>query len=204
MIRRRLLIFAILAGLLTVASAQPLVDRVRLRSGETVNGSFVSADAVIVRILLANGKIAEYAVADVSAVEFSPRNNARSGAAAASPAQPITVPAGTVLSVTLSQSIDVDVIQPGTNIRALVDTPVMIGEKVVIPRNAAVVVQAAKTKDAATVRLNAHTLSFAGHKYTLATAFVEHKGLVEKEKPTTVPAETRLQFPLTSALILQP
>ena len=83
MIRRRLLTFVILSGLLTVASAQPLTDRVRLRSGETVNGSFVSADAAIVRILLANGKIAEYAVADVSAVEFSPRNNARSGAAAA-------------------------------------------------------------------------------------------------------------------------
>ena len=46
---------------------------VRLRSGQAVDGSFMSADVKIVRLLLDNGKIAEFPVEDVTALEFTPR-----------------------------------------------------------------------------------------------------------------------------------
>ena len=53
--RRRALTFSTIAVLLTWASASPLADRVRLRSGQSVNGHFMSADVKIVRMLLDNG-----------------------------------------------------------------------------------------------------------------------------------------------------
>jgi hypothetical protein len=68
--RRRALTFSTITVLLIGASASLLADRVRLRSGQTVEGSFMSADVKIVRILLASGEIAEFPVADITAVEF--------------------------------------------------------------------------------------------------------------------------------------
>ena len=83
-------------------------DRVRLRSGQAVTGSFMSADVKIVRVLLENGKIAELPVEDISAIEFTPRK--APPPPAPDPAKtppPITVPMGTVLNVRLTQAIDV-------------------------------------------------------------------------------------------------
>ena len=207
--RTRSLTFPIVTVLVLLASTSLLADRVRLRSGQVVNGSFMSADVLVVRILLDSGKIAEFAVEDVAAVEFSPRKPASAspsaaGAAAKAPA-PIVVPAGTVLPVILSQTIDVAAIQSGLNVRGLIESPVMIGGKVAIPRNAAITVQA-RMQGANLLSLNAHTISFDGRKHTIATAFVEHKLLAEGAKApmTIVPTETRLRFPLTTALVVQP
>ena len=60
--RRRALTFSTIAVLLTWASASPLADRIRLRSGQSVDGNFMSADVKIVRFLLPNGQIAEFPV----------------------------------------------------------------------------------------------------------------------------------------------
>ena len=208
--RSRSLTVSMLAVLLLLASTSLLADRVRLRSGQVVNGSFMSADVLVVRLLLDSGKIAEFAVEDVSAVEFSPRKPASAsasspaGTAAKAPA-PVVVPAGTVLGVLLSQTIDVAAIHSGLNVRGLIESPVLVGGKVVIPRNAAVTVQA-RMQGANTLSLNAHTISFDGRKHNIVTAFVEHKLLTEGAKApmTIVPAETRLRFPLTTALVVQP
>ena len=207
--RSRSLTVSMLAVLLLFASTSLLADRVRLRSGQVVNGSFMSADVLVVRLLLDSGKIAEFAVEDVSAVEFSPRKpasaSASSSGTAAKAAAPVVVPAGTVLGVLLSQTIDVAAIHSGLNVRGLIESPVLVGGKVVIPRNAAVTVQA-RMQGANTLSLNAHTISFDGRKHTIVTAFVEHKLLTEGAKApmTIVPAETRLRFPLTTALVVQP
>lgn len=189
--RRRSLTFSTLAMLLTWASVSPLADRVKLRSGQSVNGSFMSADVKIVRILLDNGKIAEFDVQDITAVEFSPRKTAPP--AVPDPSRtppPVTVPTGTVLNVLLTQAIDVDATQTGMTFRALVDDPVMMGGKVVVPRNAAVVVQVAnveqagKMKGADKISLKANTLSFGGRTYEIVTAYVEQKGKGEGKKST--------------------
>ena len=60
-------ILVMLAG--TAVSA----DRVRLRSGKVVEGTFTGADSSTVRLLLANGSRAEFPVADVAGVEFTER-----------------------------------------------------------------------------------------------------------------------------------
>jgi hypothetical protein len=189
--RRPALTFSTIAVLLIWASAILSADRVRLRSGQIVDGNFMSADVKIVRILLASGQIAEFPLEDITAVEFSPRKTPPQ--AAPDPARapsPITVPSGTVLNVLLTQAIDVDATKAGMTFKALVDDPVMLGGKVVVPRNAAVVVQVAKVEQAGNfkgadkVSLKANTLSFGGRKYDIVTAQIEQAGKGEGKKTT--------------------
>jgi hypothetical protein len=151
----------------------------------------MSADVKVVRILLDNGRIAEFPVADVAAVEFTQRK--APPAPAPDPAKapaPVTVPAGTVLNVLLTQAIDVDATQTGMTFKALLDDPVMLGGKVVIPRNVAVVLQVAKVEQAGdfkgsdAVSLKANSLSFGGRKYDIVTNYVERKEEGEGKKTT--------------------
>jgi len=151
----------------------------------------MSADVKIVRILLASGEIAEFPLADITAVEFSPRKTPPQ--AAPDPARaptPITVPSGTVLNVLLTQAIDVDATKAGMTFKALLDDPVMLGGKVVIPRNVAIVLQVAKVEQAGdfkgsdAVSLKANSLSFGGRKYDIVTNYVERKEEGEGKKTT--------------------
>ena len=63
-----------------------------------------------------------------------------------------------------------DAAQAGMTFKAVLDDPVMMGGKVVVPRSAAVVLQAAKVeqagkmKGADAITLKANTLSFGGRK----------------------------------------
>ena len=177
------------AAIVTIAAATLSADRVKLKSGTVVDGSFMSADATRVRLLLANGSIAEFPVADISSVEFTPRKTPPAAAPdpATAPA-PVTVPSGTVLSVLLTQAIDVDAAQAGMTFRALLDDPVMLGGKEVIPRNATVTLQAAKVEQAGNfkgadkITLKANSVAFGGRKYDVVTTYVEQKGSGEGKK----------------------
>jgi hypothetical protein len=97
---------------------------------------------------------------------------------------------GTVLSVRLTQEIDVDATQTGMMFKGLLDDPVMIGGKVVIPREASValhaanVEQAGKFKGADKITLKANSLGFGGRRYEIATTQVESKGSGEGKKTT--------------------
>lgn len=193
---------AVTAGMVTLSA-----DRVKLRSGQSVTGDFMSGDSKVVRLLLANGRVAEFSIDDVTSVEFSSRKPAPAPAAAPTKAPakapartpapepdpakapaPINVPKGTVLSVLLTQDIDVDATQTGTKFKSILDDPVMIGGNVVIPRNSAVVVQAAKVEQAGKVKgsdkisLKANTISFGGHTYDIVTSYAEKEGESEGKK----------------------
>jgi hypothetical protein len=254
--RQFLQTFATALALVSLAVVSLSADRVRLRSGQSVTGNFMSADVNVVRILLDNGRIAEFPVADVTAVEFTPRKAPPPPAPDPGKAPaPVTVPAGTVLNVLLTQAIDVDATQTGMTFKGLLDDPVMLGGKVVIPRNVAIVLQVAKVEQAGdfkgsdAVSLKANSLSFAGRKYDIVTNYVERKEEGEGKKTTRkvaggaglgaiiggiagggtgaaigavagggagaivsatgtqhlkIPAETRLQFKLSAAVIVQP
>jgi hypothetical protein len=180
---------ASLAVALVLASASLSADRVKLRSGQSVEGSFLSADVKVVRVLLANGRIAEFEVEDVAGLEFSVRKAAPPPAPnPATAPKPVTVPSGTVLSVRLTQAIDVDATKNGSAFKSILDDPVMIGGTVVIPRNAQValqvvnVEQAGKMKGSDKITLKANSLSFGGVRYDIVTAYVESKGSGEGKK----------------------
>jgi hypothetical protein len=176
----------VMAG--TIVSA----DRVRLRSGQVIDGTLTGADASTVRLMLANGTRADVAVADIAGIEFAARApkhapQAPAPAPGRAPA-PVTVPANTMLNVRLTETIDVDVTKAGATFRALVDDPIMLDGKVVVPRGAAVAVQAAnvaqsgKMKGSDKISLKANSITFGGRTYEIVTAYVEAKGSGEGKK----------------------
>ena len=185
-------------------------DRVRLRSGKTVEGMFMGGDSKSVRVLLDDGSVSEIPLEEATAVEFSARKpkTAPAPAPAAKPAakpaaapapaaqapapaaapKPVTVPAGTMLNVRLAQAIDVDTSATGQTFKAIVDDPVMIGGSVVIPRGASAVVQAVhveqsgKMKGSDKISLKVNSIGFGGMVHEVTTTYVQTKGSGEGKK----------------------
>jgi hypothetical protein len=191
--------------LLLALGATLSADRVRLRSGKVVQGTFIGADSKAVRILLDSGQVSESPIEDIVAVEFSarkpaapppapaPRPAAAAPAAAApapapAPKKTVTVPSGTPINVRLSQDIDADASQAGHVFKAVVDDPVMIGGSIVIPRGAQAMVQAVKVEQSGKMKgsdkisLKLNGIKFGGMVYDVTTAYVESKGKGEGSK----------------------
>jgi hypothetical protein len=252
--------------LILVAANTASADSVRLRSGKVVSGVFIGADSRTIRMLLDNGSVSEISLSDTVTVEFATRKPTPAPAPAPAPAKraaapspapaktSVTVPAGTVVNVRLTQSVDVDVSKAGQTFKAVVDDPVMVGGAIAIPRGASAVLQAVnveqsgkfKGSDKITLKLNA--VGFGGMMHEVATSYVETKGKGEGkrtarkvgggaglgaivggiagggegaaigavagavtggaissggEEHLQLPAETRLQFNLTSAVVLR-
>ena len=182
----RILIVLLVMAAGTIVSA----DRVRLRSGKVIEGTFTGADSRSVRVLLANGTRADVPVADIAGIEFTSRTPAPPPAAptpARAPA-PVTVPAKTILNVRLTEGIDVDSTKAGATFRSLVDDPVMLDGKVVIPRSAVVIVQAVSVaqsgamKGSDKISLKANSITLGGKTYEIVTAYIETKGSGEGKK----------------------
>jgi outer membrane lipoprotein SlyB len=181
-----------LVSLMAVACSSALhADRLTMRTGTRIDGTYVGGDQHTVRFRSMDGTIKQYAVLDVSELTFTVREVPAAAPAAAArmpdPARkpsPIDVPAGTVVNVRLTQDIDVDVTQTGAKFKARVDDPVMIGGRVVIPREAVAVVQAARVQQSGTMKgsdqisLKLNSISFGGRAYEVATEYasVQVKG----------------------------
>ncbi|HJZ76984.1 MAG TPA: hypothetical protein VKE51_34875 [Vicinamibacterales bacterium] len=187
--KRHITWISCLSLVVLMADTTLFADRVKLRSGKSVDGSFLSADVKVVRVLLGNGSIAEFKVEDVAAVEFTPRKQPPPPPPnPATAPKPVTIPANTVLNVRLTQAIDVDSTKTGATFKSILDDPVMMDGKVVIPRNAVVMLQAAKVEQAGKMKgsdnitLKANTLAFGGVTYDIVTAYVETKGSGEGKK----------------------
>jgi hypothetical protein len=180
-------------------------DRIVMRNGKVIEGQFTGATSDAVRVLLPDGTLTQVAVADVSAVEFTPRRAAAppapAGAPPAAPAPvrpaapdpvaapaPVVVPAGTMISVRLTQAVDVDASRAGMTFKARVDDPVMLDGRVVIPREATATLQAAAVQQSGTMKgsdrivLKMNNVGFGGRVYEVATTQVETKGSGEGKK----------------------
>jgi len=109
------------------------------------------------------------------------------GALSASPAS-VTIPAGTVLDVRLTEPIHVDFATAGATYRSVLDDPVMMHGRVVIPRGAHVVLQAVAVKQSGRLKgsdkitLKANSLSFGGMRYEIVTTYVQTKGKGEGKR----------------------
>ncbi len=174
---------------LATGAATLSADHITLRSGTSLDGSLVSADGTVVRFRLANGAVAKFPISEVLALEVSPRKAppVRPPDLSRTPA-PITVPAGTVLNVRLTEPIDVDAASAGAIYRSVLDDPVMMDGAIVIPRGARVrlravaVKQAGKLEGADKITLKAESLSFGGLRYDIVTTYVQTKGRGEGKK----------------------
>ena len=173
----------LLAVALVLASAsEAFADRVELRSGRVVEGMFVGADSRTVRLLLPTGQRADLPIEDVVAVTFSPRTPPPPPPKPAAAPAAVLIPAGTTVSVRLTQEIDVDASKAGMTFKALVDDPVMVAGQIVVPRGAAAVLQATKVqqsgamKGADKITLKLNSIAFAGRQYEVTTEYVETAG----------------------------
>jgi hypothetical protein len=101
---------------------------------------------------------------------------------------PVMVPAGTVVNVRLTQAIDVDSSKAGMTFKAIVDDPVMLSGRVVIPRGALAVLQAVQVQQSGSIKgsdqitLKMNSVSIGGRSYQVATTYVESKGQGEGKK----------------------
>ena len=196
----------ITALLVLSVGASLSADRVRLRSGKAIDGMFIGGDSKSVRVLLDSGQVSEVLLEDVVAVEFSarkptpppePKPAASPKPAAAKPAatpkpaaapRSVTVPAGTMLNIRLTQTVDVDASQAGMTFKGIVDDPVMVGGSVVIPRGASAVLQAVKVEQSGKMKgsdkisLKVNSIGFGGMVHEVATNYVETKGKGEGKR----------------------
>jgi hypothetical protein len=185
--RFRWLVLPIVVALAATVHA----DRLRMRTGAVVDGTYVGGDLKIVRFRSADGTTRQYAVQDIAEMTFAvreapapvPVTPSKAPDPARAPA-PVVVPAGTILNVRLSQDIDVDTTEVGAKFKARVDDPVMIDGRVVIPREAGTVVQAVRVQQSGTMKgsdqiaLKLNAISFGGRAYEVVTEYasVEGKG----------------------------
>jgi hypothetical protein len=184
-------------GGLTVALALLLAaslsaDKIRLRSGKVIEGSFVGADSRTVRVLLDNGQVAEVKIEDAAAVEFTarppapppppPRPPAAKPAPAPAPRPAVVVAEGTRITVRLTQPIDVDISYAGQTFKAIVDDPITSNGLIVVPRGAAATVQAVAVQQSGTMKgsdkisLKLHSISIGGNVYDVSSGYVDAKG----------------------------
>ena len=184
----------------TLAAVTPLIaDTVRLKGGKTVHGTFIGADSRTLRLLLDSGQVSEIPLEQTVAVEFTARTPPKPAtpppaakpaapAAAPAPKAAVTVPAGTMMNVRLSEAIDVDASAAGQMFKAVVDDPILVAGSIVIPRGATATLQAVHVQQSGSMKgsdkisLKLHSFRFGGMVYEVSSSYVETKGKGEGKK----------------------
>jgi hypothetical protein len=185
-----------------VGAAALAGDTIKLRDGRTIDGTFMGGDTRQVRLMTSDGRLENFAISDVESISFpgpapaatitpaappAPVTPARSQtaavpsrpAAAAASAGRVVVPAGTVVTVRLIDSIDSDVAGAGERFRASLDTPLQVGEKTIAPRGSDVSVQLVRVEQSGKlsgrdeVAMDLFDITVNGKKYPVATSYAE-------------------------------
>lgn len=105
-------------------------------------------------------------------------------------AEPVLVPAGTILRVRTSEFIDVDSSRTGAKFRGRLDDPIMLYGDVVVPRGADVELVAAKVehggrmKGSDLIQLKVDFITVRGRAIPVVTSLTETKSAGEGQKTT--------------------
>jgi len=182
-------------GLLLAGMA--LADQLRLRNGAVITGSFVGGDTRSVRFIGPDGTVKTYSVGDIEGIDFVSAPTAMAPAAPVAPTAPssyaddrgavasrpaVTVPAGTVVTVRMIDSIDADITGVGERFRASIDDPISADGRIVIPRGADATVQIMRVEQSGAVKgsdevaLKLYDITVNGQVYELATNYAEIQG----------------------------
>ena len=110
----------------------------------------------------------------------------------------VTVPKGTSISATVTQTLASNKNHAGDSFAASLSAPVKVGGKIVIPKGAHVTgrVLAAKKKDPAELTVALVSVEIQGKSYALKTNSIDPSG----KKDITVTAASRLKFKLAKAV----
>jgi hypothetical protein len=137
-------------------------DTIRMKSGKTVEGTYLGGDSRNVRFDDGD-RVQNYSINDISEIRFGPperaaytpvQEPARSplqprpvpAPVSAASGSPVEVPAGTSLVVRLIDDVDSQRDSVGQTFKASVDEPVVAGERTLIPRGADVLLKLTEDK----------------------------------------------------------
>ncbi len=157
-------------------------DILHLRDGRKVEGTFLGGDSRTVRFILQDGQVESFAITDAESIIFG----TQAGSAASSvptptpaPADPYTVPHGTVLVVRMIDSVDSDVNKPGETFRATLEEPIAVGENILAPKDTPVAVQLVHVKQSGQLRgeeeiaLQLRSITVNSKTYSLTSEFAQ-------------------------------
>jgi hypothetical protein len=134
-------------------------DTLRLKSGRTIEGTYLGGDARNVRFD-AGDRVQTFSINDVSEIRFGSAETATNGALNPEPMQSAApsrstsstsvstseIPAGTPLVLRMIDDVDSARDTVGQTFRASVDEAIIVGERTVVPRGADVVVKLVEDK----------------------------------------------------------
>ncbi len=159
-------------------------DILHLRDGRKVEGTFLGGDSRTVRFILQDGQVGSFAITDAESIIFG----TQAGSAATSvpapaptpvPADPYTVPHGTVLVVRMVDSVDSDVNKPGETFRATLEEPIAVGENILASKDTPVAVQLVHVKQSGQLRgeeeiaLQLRSITVNSKTYSLTSEFAQ-------------------------------
>ena len=159
-------------------------DILHLRDGRKVEGTFLGGDSRTVRFLLQDGQVESFAITGVGSIIFGTQAVSATSSVPAPtptpvPADPYTVPHGTVLVVRMVDSVDSDVNKPGEAFRATLEEPIAVGENILAPKDTPVAVQLVHVKQSGQLRgeeeiaLQLRSITMNSKTYSLVTEFAE-------------------------------
>jgi hypothetical protein len=92
---------------------------------------------------------------------------------AAKAASGVVVPAGTMINVRMIDNIDSTKTGPGERFRASIDDPVVVGDKVIIPRGADCTVQITQVQENKELALKLYDVTVGGKAYDVAANYAQ-------------------------------
>lgn len=180
----RMFILALLAGALLQA------DSLKLKSGQTVEGTFLSGTATAITFVGKDGNRRQYTLDQIDTIAISARAAPPPPASAKPSAPSVMIPAGTTVSVSLIDGVDVDTSSTGQLFRASIDDPISVAGNVVVPRGAPATIQAVKVaqsgrlKGSDEVTLKLYRIVVNGKQIDVASSYAEMKSAGEGKKTT--------------------
>lgn len=171
-------------------------DTVRLRDGSTVQGTFVGGDSRQVRLLGDDGNVQSFNINDIEGIRFSGKAAAQAPPPVAAPGPPPrrmppmeaerseraasdVIPAGSVITVRMIDSIDSDVNRSGERFRASLDDPLQVGERIIADRGSDVTVQVVRVQQSGKLTgrdelaVDLYDITINGRKYQASSSSAE-------------------------------
>jgi hypothetical protein len=176
---------------MVAASQLAQADILKLKSGQAVQGTLVSANSREVQFLSASGTAGTYPLTGVDSITFAPLPPppppppAPPPKAAAQPAKAgLVIPAGAEITVRMIDGIAGGATASSQKYRASVDDPVTLGDKVVIPRGANCTVQVVKLAQGEELSLKLYDVAISGKTYATNSTYavVQAEGTSKKKK----------------------
>src|SRR5262245_47285889 len=99
-----------------------------------------------------------------------------------------TLPAGTILNVRTTQPLEADYTRVGLQVNAVVDDPISVGGRVVIPRGTPATLEVVRVERSSNLKgrdritLKLHSIRVGNRSYQVATNYVELKGRSEGKR----------------------